>query len=47
MNEREKKQQRIYDLLNAETKPKYSKLRKIFLLQKKGFFKEKSGGKKD
>ena len=44
MSEQEKKQQRIYDLLNAETKPKflyqsYTKQRKIF--SEKELFKEK------
>ena len=39
MSEQEKKRQRIYDLLNAETKPKflclpYTKQRKIFFTEK-------------
>ena len=47
MSEQDKKQQRIYDLLYAETKPKflclpYTKLRKLIsFLQKKKFFKKK------
>ena len=44
MSEQEKKQQRIYDLLNAEIKPKflcllYTKQRKI--LQNRSFLREK------
>ena len=44
MSEQEKKQQRIYDLLDAETKPKFlcllnTKQRKIFT--EKELFKEK------
>ena len=42
MNEQEKKRQRIYDLLNVETKPKYlsppyTKQRNIFFLPKNNF----------
>ena len=45
MSEQEKSRQRIYDLLNDETKPKflcvpYTKQRKFFL-QKKGFLRER------
>ena len=48
MSEQEKKQQRIYDLLNAETKPKflcqlYTEQRKNFL-QKKSFLRKKGSG---
>ena len=40
MSKQEKKQQRIYDLLNAKSKPKflclpYTKQRKIFFTEKK------------
>ena len=45
MNEQEKKQQRIYDFLNAKTKPKFLCLpytkQKEFFLQKKELYKEK------
>ena len=53
MTEQEKKQQRIYDSLHVETKPKIFpiqlkcflstgyKAKKIFFLQKKSFLKEK------
>ena len=46
MSEQEKKRQRIYDLLYAETKPKflclpYTKQRKYFYKKKKELFKEK------
>ena len=48
MCEQEKKWQRIYDLLNAETKPKflclpYTKQRKIFT-EKSFLWKRRSGG---
>ena len=50
MSEQEKKRQRIYDLLNAETKPKflylpYTKQRKkVFFFIEKELFKERGGG---
>ena len=37
MSEQEKKWQRIYDLLNAETKPKFA----YYIQSKEKFFKEK------
>ena len=42
MSEQEKKLQRIFDLLNAETKPKflclpYTKQRKTFIYRKRAF----------
>ena len=48
MSEQEKKRQRIYDLLNAETKPKflclpYTKQRKKFFYRKKSFLKKRGG----
>ena len=48
MSEQEKKRQRIYDLLNAETKPKfpcllYAKQGNFF--QKKSFIKKKGSGR--
>ena len=48
MSEQEKKSQRIYDLLNAKTKPKflclpYTKQRKNFFTEKE-LFKEKGSG---
>ena len=49
MRERAKKRQRIYDLLNAETKVKflclpYTKQRKTFLTEKNPNFFTESGG---
>ena len=49
MSEQEKKRQEIYDLLNAETKPKfqslpYTKQRKNFL-QKKSFLRKSGSGR--
>ena len=46
MNEQEMKRHRIYDFLNAETKPKflcrpYTKQRKTFFLQKKTFLRKR------
>ena len=46
MSEQEKKRQRTYELLNAETKPKslcllHTKLRKRFTKKKKNFFRKK------
>ena len=48
MSEKEKKRQRIYDLLNAETKPKifclsYTMQRKSFT-EKEFFLRKRSGG---
>ena len=51
MSEHKKKQQRIYDLLHAETKPKfrcvlYTKQRKYFF-QKKSILSKRKSGKMD
>ena len=47
ISEQEKKQQKIYDLLNTETKPKFLcqlyTRKRIFFLTKKELFKENGG----